>query len=163
MLDKPQTAFRPVPDSSPSLSTVPVAPVAQPTTTQSQNAPASTITSNQMGPSPADIASPTPKKQTLFEQRLMAGKQLLEQKNVVASIQLFYKEEVNPERIEGFLKRADTLGQLPEIYLLPAKFGGKEGLRVLYGAYPSIDAAHKAVKDLPPRYQEAFATSTYIF
>jgi hypothetical protein len=52
---------------------------------------------------------------------------------------------------------------LPEIYLLPAKFGGKDGLRILYGAYPSIEAAHNAAKDLPPRYQKAFATSTYIF
>jgi septal ring-binding cell division protein DamX len=36
-------------------------------------------------------------------------------------------------------------------------------MRVLYGAYPSVDAAHKAIKDLPARYQQAFATSTYIF
>ena len=116
-------------------------------------------------PLPAPVASSNPatKNPSLFEQRLAAGKQLLEQKQTVASIQLFYKEEVNPERIEGFLKRADALGKLPEIYLLPAKFGGKNGLRVLYGAYPSIEAAHNAVKNLPPRYQEAFATSTYIF
>lgn len=88
---------------------------------------------------------------------------MLQQKQAVASIQLFYNEEVKPERIEGFLKRAKALGKLSEIYLLPAKFGGKNGLRVLYGAYPSIEAAHNAVKDLPVRYQEAFATSTYIF
>jgi septal ring-binding cell division protein DamX len=114
-------------------------------------------------PVPVAGSTPTTKKPSLFEQRLAAGKQLLEQKKAVASIQLFYNEEVKPERIEGFLKRANALGKLPEIYLLPAKFGGKNGLRVLYGAYPSIDAAHNAVKDLPARYQEAFATSTYIF
>jgi type II secretory pathway predicted ATPase ExeA/septal ring-binding cell division protein DamX len=156
-------------------------------------APASIAVANQTTVSPADIPNPTPKsvlsqvptvgnvavttpplvpvassnpttkKPSLFEQRLAAGKHLLEQKTAVASIQLFYNEEVKPERIEGFLKRANALGKLPEIYLLPAKFGGKNGLRVLYGAYPSIDAAHNAVKDLPARYQEAFATSTYIF
>ena len=85
------------------------------------------------------------------------------QGKVVASIQLFFNEQVQPERIEGFLKRANALGKLSEIYLLPAKFGGKNGLRVLYGAYPSIEAAHHAFKDLPARYQAAFATSTYIF
>jgi type II secretory pathway predicted ATPase ExeA len=123
---------------------------------------------------PAPLAgSPAPaiNKTILFEQRLGAGRQLLEQiastspgqEKPVASIQLFYNEEVKPERIEGFLKRAQALGKLSEIYLLPAKFGGKNGLRVLYGAYPSIEAAHSAAKDLPARYQEAFATSTYIF
>ncbi|HSM97692.1 MAG TPA: SPOR domain-containing protein, partial [Gallionella sp.] len=123
-------------------------------------------------PAPA-AGSPAPaiNKTSLFEQRLGAGRQLLEQiasaspghEKPVASIQLFYNEEVNPERVEGFLKRAQALGKLSEIYLLPAKFGGKNGLRVLYGSYTSIEAAHSAVKDLPARYQEAFATSTYIF
>jgi len=61
------------------------------------------------------------------------------------------------------LIRADKLGVLNEIYLLPAKFGNKSGMRVLYGAYPSVDAAHNAFKDMPARYQQAFATSTYIF
>ncbi|MGB9094721.1 MAG: SPOR domain-containing protein, partial [Gallionella sp.] len=112
---------------------------------------------------PAPRSSPAVIKTILFDQRLEAGKQLLEQKKTVASIQLYYNEVVNPERIEGFLQRADNLGVLPEIYLLPAKLGGKNGIRVLYGAYPSVEAAHEAVKDLPLRYQKAFATSTYIF
>ena len=122
-------------------------------------------------PVPVTGSSAMTKKFSLFEQRLAAGKQLFEQATstssgqgkVVASIQLFFNEQVQPERIEGFLKRANALGKLSEIYLLPAKFGGKNGLRVLYGAYPSIEAAHHAIKDLPPRYQAAFATSTYIF
>jgi hypothetical protein len=108
-------------------------------------------------------SSPAPGKTSLFDQRLAAGKQLLEQRQAVASIQLFYNEEIKPQRIEGFLKRADKLGKLPEIYLLPADFGGKKGLRILYGAYPSVDAAHSAIKELPLKYQQAFATSTYIF
>ena len=122
-------------------------------------------------PVPVTGSSAMTKKSSLFEQRLAAGKQLFEQATstssgqgkVVASIQLFFNEQVQPERIEGFLKRANALGKLSEIYLLPAKFGGKNGLRVLYGAYPSIEAAHHAFKDLPARYQAAFATSTYIF
>jgi MSHA biogenesis protein MshM len=103
------------------------------------------------------------KKTILFEQRLAAGKQLIEQRTAVASIQLFYNEEINPQRIEAFLRRADKLGKLHEIYLLPTKFGSKDGIRVLYGAYPSVDAARKATGELPQRYREAFATSIHIF
>ena len=123
------------------------------------------IRSAQLATAPAASGNPS-----RFEQRLAAGKQLLEQKNTVASIQLFYSEEIKRERIEGFLKRADGLGVLAEIYLLSVnfgnkdgKFGSKDGLRVLYGAYPSIDAARNATKELPTRYQEAFATSIYIW
>ncbi len=114
-------------------------------------------------PVPATHSSSASKKAILFEQRLEAGQQLVTQKKAVASIQLYYNETVDPERIEGFLRRADKLGVLAEIYLIPAKFGGKNGMRVLYGAYPSVEAAHNAIKDLPARYQKAFASSTYIF
>jgi MSHA biogenesis protein MshM len=112
--------------------------------------------------SPA-VSPPAIKDYILFEQRMAAGKQLLAQKSAVASIQLFYNEKINPERIEGFLGRADKLGVLHEIYLLPTKFGRNDGLRVLYGAYPSIDAAKKAARELPKRYREAFATSIHLF
>jgi hypothetical protein len=116
-------------------------------------------------PSPAapPAGNPVARKAVLFEQRLAAGRQLLEQNTAVASIQLFYNEEINPDRIEGFLMRADKLGKLHEIYLLPTKFGSKDGIRVLYGAYPSVDAARKATGELPKRYKEAFATSIHIF
>jgi type II secretory pathway predicted ATPase ExeA len=122
---------------------------------------------------PAPAAPPTPviagsyktisDKASLFEQRLAAGKQLLEQKKAVASIQLFYREDIQISRIESFLDRANGLGKLQEIYLLPSQFGNKKGLRVLYGAYPSVDEARNAVKDLPKRYQEAFTASVYLF
>ena len=172
MLHNPQT---PHPSQPPTLAAAPETIVmpAKPIKEQRDNehAPANTVVANRanaplarnVAATPPPVASSSPATPRLFEQRMAAGKQLLDQKRAVASIQLFYNEEVNPERIEGFLKRADALGKLPEIYLLPAKFGGKNGLRVLYGAYPSVEAAHNAIKDLPARYQEAFATSTYIF
>jgi septal ring-binding cell division protein DamX len=117
-----------------------------------------------MTPEPATAATDTPVAgASLFEQRLAAGKQLIEQKRAVASIQLFYNEGISQAKTEGFLKRAEKLGKLKEIYLLPAKSGGKAGLRVLYGAYPSAEAARNAIQDLPSRYQEAFATSIYVF
>ena len=113
---------------------------------------------------PAPLASsPATGKPSLFEQRLAAGKQLLEQNKAVASIQLFYSEEIKRERIENFLRRANGLGKLSEIYLLPAKFGSKDGLRVLYGTYPSANAASDAINELPPRYQETFTPVVYTF
>jgi len=146
----------------------PAKPVLSPAPNQNAKAvkAASTIP-----PVPPAHSSSTAKNTILFEQRLEAGKHLLDQiasaspgqEKPVASIQLYYNETVDPERIEGFLRRADKLGVLPEIYLLPAKFGGKNGMRVLYGAYPSVEAAHNAIKDLPARYQKAFGSSTYIF
>jgi len=112
---------------------------------------------------PTTSSTPEVIQTILFEQRMAAGKQLIKQKSAVASIQLFYNESVNAERIERFLSRADKLGKLHEIYLLPIKFGRKDGLRVLYGSYPSVDAARKATNTLPKRYREAFATSIHIF
>jgi type II secretory pathway predicted ATPase ExeA len=122
---------------------------------------------------PAPIASSRPiiDKSSLFEQRMAAGKRLIEQATstsagqgkTVASIQLFYKEEIQTARIENFLVRAKGLGKLSDIYLLPAKFGNKDGMRVLYGAYSSVDAARNAVKELPKRYQESFTVTIYTF
>lgn len=155
---------------------------AQPTiTAQTDNSPAAAtdakstqtaVAAANSPPQPEQVPAASPpttdsdsatKQLSLFEQRMAAGKQLLEQKRAVASIQLFYNETINRQRIEGFLRRADELGKLSEIYLLPAKFGGKAGLRALYGTYPSVDAARSGIKDLPKRYQEAFAASVYIY
>jgi len=111
--------------------------------------------------SSAQAAAPMASSKSLFEQRLAAGMQL--PKQAVASILLFNNETIHRERMEGFLARADGLGKLSEIYLLPAKFGAKDGLRVLYGAYPSAEAARNAIKDLPKRYRENFAVSVYIY
>jgi MSHA biogenesis protein MshM len=145
----------PNPDNTP----VPAATVAEKQTTTPVAVPVPSI-EKQEPPANSSLAA---KKTILFEQRMAAGKQLLEHKTAVASIQLFYNEKINPEHIEGFLERADKLGILHEIYLLPTKFGRNDGLRVLYGAYPSIDAARKATRELPKRYREAFATSIHIF
>jgi type II secretory pathway predicted ATPase ExeA/septal ring-binding cell division protein DamX len=144
----------------------PAAPTQTPSSPPTQ-APEPTVAAPAPEPAPAQppaaTAPATPAKGSLFDQRLAAGKRLAGQKSVVASIQLFYNEDIQPKRIEGFLKRADGLGKLQEIYLVPARFGNKEGLRILYGAYPSVDAARNAIKDLPPRYQESFATAIHVY
>lgn len=98
-----------------------------------------------------------------YEQRLVAGQLLLDDPRAVASIQLFYNEPVSASRMEGFLQRAEGLGKLNDIYLLPAKFNGRAGVRVLFGAYRTVDAARTAsTEDLPQRYKDAFATTIYL-
>jgi MSHA biogenesis protein MshM len=165
--DKSSTQGKPLPPVAAAAASTEHPVAAQPVVAQPVNSPAPVSAGLANKPAPVQSVSadskPTTQLPSLFEQRLTAGKQLLEQKKAVASIQLFYNEQIKQERIEGFLKRADALGVLSEIYLLPAKIRGKDGLRVVYGAYPSVEAAHSAFKDLPTRYQEAFATSTYIF
>ena len=121
------------------------------------------VAANPPSEPPAPEPPPVIAKSSLFDQRMAAGRQLLEQQTAVASIQLFYSEETRRERIEGFLVRANGLGVLSEIYLLPEKFGDQDGLRVLYGAYPSAGAAKEAIGELPQRYQEAFSISVYTF
>lgn len=128
-------------------------------TAQPDNSP----TPAQAAAQPATDSGSATSKLSLFEQRMAAGKQLFEEKKGVASIQLFYNESINQKRMEGFLMRADELGVLSEIYLVPAKFGNQKGLRTLYGTYPSVEAARSGIKNLPKRYKEAFAASVYIY
>ncbi len=78
------------------------------------------------------------------------------------SIQLFYTDAAQPERMEGFLNRAKKLGKLDEIYVLPIKLKGHDAFRVLYGSYASGDAARAALPQLPQRYQDAFAPTLYL-
>ena len=79
-----------------------------------------------------------------------------------ASIQLFYTEDTQPERMERFLVRARGLGILPEVYIMPIRVNGKDGFRALYGAYPDINAASAATRQLPERYRKAFAPALYL-
>ncbi len=171
-LDKPQAPLMRAAPTVPeppgnALSSPPPATAAQASVAEA--AQAEVVVSTPAQPEPVTVAAPpagdsqATARPSLFEQRMAAGKQLLDQKKAVASIQLFYSEEIKRGRIEGFLTRASGMGKLSEIYLLPAKFGDKDGLRVLYGAYPSADAAFNAVNELPLRYQEAFTTSIYNF
>jgi type II secretory pathway predicted ATPase ExeA len=100
---------------------------------------------------------------TLLQQRATATREMFAKagKNS-ASIQLFYTEDAQPARMEGFLTRAKGLGKLSEIYVLPITLNGKAGFRVLYGYYPDIEAARAGMEQLPQRYRKAFAPSLYL-
>lgn len=101
---------------------------------------------------------------TLLERRLAATQTMLAKRSTgSASIQLYYTNDLNPLRIEGFLKRAESLGILHEIFVLSVKIKERAGFRVLYGVYPDMEAARSAMQQLPQRYKDAFTPSIYQF
>lgn len=141
----PATILAAATESSPKpiQNTATPAPVAVHDTTHTSNAP--------------DVA-----QSPLLEQRLAAAQAMLA-KNPAgsASIQLYYTSNLHPSRIEGFLSRADNLGVLQNIYVLPIKINGRKGLRVLYGVYANNEKALAAIQQLPKRYLDAYAPSIY--
>ena len=52
--------------------------------------------------------------------------------------------------------RARELVPLAEVYVIPVAAGPRYLLRVVFGMYPSKEAAAEAAKRLPPKYQNAF-------
>lgn len=104
------------------------------------------------------VATPA---RSLVAQRLSAGEQLLDAHHGEFSLQLFYNAKLIEASLEGFLQRAEQLGCLEQIYLLPVSLNHQQGVRVLYGAYPSSAAANRARAELPERYKKAFSTSIY--
>jgi type II secretory pathway predicted ATPase ExeA len=118
-------------------------------------------------PGTAQSAKPSPAQApgahaTLLEQRIAAAQIMLAKSAAgSASIQLYYTNDLNLSRIEGFLKRAANLGKLHEIYVLSVKIKERAGFRVLYGTYSSSEEARSAMQQLPPRYQEAFTPTIY--
>ena len=99
---------------------------------------------------------------SLLQQRLDATNKMLSDSNRGnASIQLFYTDDVRPLRMERFLVRAQNLGKLADIYIVPIKLDGKDGYRVLYGVYADSGAALAEMKNLPQRYKDAFAPALH--
>ena len=100
---------------------------------------------------------------TLLELRLAAAQAMLSRSHAgSASIQLYYTDDMQALRMEGFLKRADNLGKLHEIYVLPVKINNRTGLRVLYGIYSNSEHARSGMQQLPQRYKNAFAPTIYL-
>ena len=139
-LDSAASAVLPVAEMQPATAAAPATPAPQ---TQEKT--------------PAPAGDPS-----LLTQRLAAGKEMLRKHHSGStSIQLFYTDEVQPARMEGFLKRANSLDKLPEIYILPIKVNGHNGYRVLYGTYASREAASEGMRQLPQRYKDAFEPMLY--
>jgi len=119
---------------------------------------------------PPAIAAREPKtaksaipRASLLQQRLNATSAALSAPNHGnISIQLFYTDDIRPERMERFLGRAQRLGKLAEIYIVSIKLNNKDGYRVLYGLYTNNDAARSGLNQLPQRYKDAFAPTLYM-
>ncbi|MFH2139684.1 MAG: AAA family ATPase [Pseudomonadota bacterium] len=100
---------------------------------------------------------------SLLQQRLNATETMLNAApQGSTSIQLFYTENVQPARMEGFLRRARKLGKLEEIFIIPIELQGQDAFRVLYGSFPSNSKARAAIPELPARYLEAFAPTLHL-
>ena len=146
-------------------SEIPAAPaVAAPATVE--KAPTANVAPPKPAAKPAAAApAPTPAaaQSTMLQQRLAATQTMLDKPargNV--SIQLFYTDDIRPERMERFLGRAQRLGILAEIYIVPIKLNGKDGYRVLFGNYASSDLARTGIQELPQRYKDAFAPTLHM-
>lgn len=72
------------------------------------------------------------------------------------TIQLFWTDNVQPDRMERFLIRAEKLVDLSNLYVHPENNGDKAKFRVSYGIYPNRDQATAAIADLPEKYRESF-------
>ncbi len=100
---------------------------------------------------------------SLLQQRLDATESMLNAAPAgSASIQLFYTLKVQPTRMEGFLRRAQKLGKLEEIYIIPIELKGQDAFRVLYGSFSTSSKARAAITELPARYLEAFAPTLHL-
>ncbi len=100
---------------------------------------------------------------SLLQQRLDATEAMLNAApQGSASIQLFYTESVQPDRMEGFLRRARKLGKLEDIFVIPIELKGQDAFRVLYGSFPNSSTARAAISELPERYLEAFAPTLHL-
>ena len=100
---------------------------------------------------------------SLLQQQMEATREMLATApGGSASIQLFYTENVQPERMEGFLRRARKLGVLDDIRVLPIRLHGNNAFRVLFGRFADGREARAAMANLPQRYLDAFAPTVYL-
>ena len=132
------------------------APIEPPSTVSTAQQPKHTS-------SKKERAAPTVPASSMLDQRLTATRKMLHSAAPGnASIQLFYTENTQLERMEGFLRRAEKLGKLQEIYIVPITLNGKDAYRVLYGIYANSDAARVGITQLPARYLDAFAPTLHL-
>lgn len=110
------------------------------------------------------LAAYSPGRQPLLGERLAATRDLLARApDDGYAVELFITENSDPARLERFLLRARELVRLEDLAVIPMAENGQYRLRVVYGDFPSREAALAAQQRLPPRYQNAFQTSPRSF
>lgn len=98
----------------------------------------------------------------LLEQRVDATKKVMVKlDNNYYSIQLFTTENIQPDRMERFLTRAQSLINLSDLYVHPVDNEGQARFRVTYGIYPSREQASAAMDELPQKYKTSFNPELY--
>lgn len=98
----------------------------------------------------------------LLEQRVEATKQIMATMDKsYYSIQLFVTDNIQPDRMERFLIRAQNLVNLSGLYMHPVNNEGQAHFRVTYGIYPTRDQANAAMDELPQKYKTAFSPELY--
>ena len=151
----PAAATTPAPPPAPPASPAPqvAAPPAQLAAPISEKPTAPLLTPEQLRRLESYNAGRNP---LLREQLGAAREKLLSETDDSFGIELFLTENSDPARTERFLLRARELVPLSEVYVIPVAAGGRYQIRVVYGSFPSREAAAEAAKRLPPKYQKAF-------
>jgi MSHA biogenesis protein MshM len=72
------------------------------------------------------------------------------------SIELYFTDNSDPDRVERFLMRARDLVPLENVYIVPVESGGRYRIWALYGDFADEAQAEEAARRLPPKYQQAF-------
>ncbi|MDQ3184920.1 MAG: AAA family ATPase [Pseudomonadota bacterium] len=100
---------------------------------------------------------------SLLEQRVDATKKVMVtyDNNNSYSIQLFTTENIQPDRMERFLIRAQNLINVSDLYVHPVNNDGQAKFRVTYGIYPSREQASMAMDELPQKYKTSFHPELY--
>src|SRR5204862_5635341 len=89
--------------------------------------------------------------QKLLSERLAATRELLERApDDGYAIELFVTDNPEPARMERFLLRARDMVPLADVYLVPMGGTGSPRVRVIYGAFDTVEQAHEAERRLPP-------------
>lgn len=79
------------------------------------------------------------------------------------TIQLFSTENIQPDRMERFLIRAQNLVDLSNLYVHVVKNGDRAKFRVTYGIYSSRNRAAAGMEELPEKYQSEFHPELFAF
>lgn len=98
----------------------------------------------------------------LLKQRIEATKKLAAHDGGFITIQLFATNNIQPDRMERFLARAQKLVDLSEIYVHTINDDSDQArFRVTYGIYATREEADTAMAALPEKYQSSFQLTLY--
>jgi len=117
-------------------------------------APASLLSESQL----QRIQRYSARGQPLLAERLAATRELLARAPDDAyALELYVTDNTDQARVERFLTRARDLVPLADVHVIPI-VGAPTRLWVVFGWFPSRQAAVLAQKSMPPKYQREFKT-----